>query len=236
VTAEHAGYAAGAERVSADPAQRLVVVGAGGMGRCILDVIDAMNRAASASGPAPLRVVGVVADDEPVDDLLQRREVRFLGPLPLIDRLPPDVGYVIGIGAPAARARIDALLSRSGRTSPVVVHPNVHLGHDVRLAPGAVICSHVSIEGNVRLGRHAHVNQNSTIGHDSVVEPYATISPMVSVSGAVLVGAGAFVGAGASIRQGLTLGAGSTVGMGAAVVRDVAPDVTVTGVPARPRT
>ena len=47
-------------------------------------------------------------------------------------------------------------------------------------------------------------------------------------------GDGVFVGAGARVLGGIRLGDGCSVGAGAVVIDDVAPGVTVVGVPARP--
>lgn len=209
--------------------ERLVVIGAGGMGRCALDVIDEMNRAG-----ARFEVVGVLDDGHPDEILLKARDVEYLGPVAAIHDLPPDVGYVIGIGSTRAKRAIDAALMSTGRPSPILVHPNVHAGFDVEFSPGAIICSHVSIENHIRLGRHAHVNQNSTVGHDTVIGDYCTVSPLVAVSGNVTMSEAVFVGTGAAIRQGTNLHRCSTVGMSACVLGDVEADATVVGVPAAP--
>jgi len=50
----------------------------------------------------------------------------------------------------------------------------------------------------------------------------------------IRVGAGAWIGARATILPGVVIGAGAVVAAGAVVVRDVAPDTLVAGVPARP--
>lgn len=212
---------------------RVVVVGGGGMGRCVLDLVDAVNVAAPSAQDPAFEVVGVVDDGAIDQKLLDRRGVKFLGGVNEIAHLHPDVGYVIGIANCAVKARIDAQLRPSGRPSPVIVHPNVHLGADVELGAGSLICSHVSVENHIRLGRHVHINQNSTVGHDSVLGDYSTVSPLVAVSGAVTLGEGTFVGTTAGIRQGLSLGEYSTVGMGSMVLNDVAAHTTVIGAPAR---
>ena len=214
--------------------ERLVVVGGGGMGRCVLDVIEAVNDEWLATGSPRFEVVGVLDDGEPDASLLGAYDVKHLGPVAAIDDLPQDIGYVIGIGGTAAKRVIDERLSKTGRTSPVLIHPNAHLGRNVELGPGVVICSHVSIENHVELRRHVHVNQNSTIGHDTIISDHCTISPLVAVSGNVSMKDSVFVGTGASIRQGVTLHRASVVGMGAAVIRDVLGRTTVVGVPALP--
>lgn len=210
--------------------RRLVVVGAGGMGRCVLDVVDAINRVGGTS----IDVVGVVDDGQPDPGLLARRGVAMLGPLSEVHALPDDVAFVIGISSVAAKRAIDESLSRAGREALSLAHPNVHTGFDVRLEPGAVVCSHVSIENNVHVGRHVHINQNSTVGHDTRIARYSTISPLSAVSGAVDIGQEVFVGTGSSINQGLHIGRAAVVGAGAAVISNVAAGQTVVGVPARP--
>lgn len=214
--------------------QPVVVIGGGGMGRCVLDLIGAINSESIDTGAPEIEVVGVCDDGQPDEDLLTARGVAFLGPLSALDDMTHDVGYVIGIGSPAAKRQIDDVLARTGRPSPVLVHPNVHRGFDVTLDPGVIVCSHVSMENHIRLGRHVHVNQNSTVGHDTVVGDYCTISPLVAVSGNVRMEDSVFIGSGASIRQGITVHRDATVAMGAAVVKDVGGGTTVLGVPAVP--
>jgi acetyltransferase-like isoleucine patch superfamily enzyme len=51
--------------------------------------------------------------------------------------------------------------------------------------------------------------------------------------GNVIIGKGSFVGAGAVIRQGITIGKNAVIGAGAVVVKDVADNTTVLGIPAR---
>lgn len=213
--------------------QRLVIIGAGGFGREVLDVIEAINNRPT-SGPEPdYEVLGFLDDGQPDRDLLAPYGVGHMGPVSRLAELPGDVGYVIGVGSPQLRHKLDD--QGGGRNCPVLVHPSATVARRVDMGPGTVVCSHVSITNHIRLGRHVHVNLNCTIGHDAVLGDYVTLSPLVAISGNVHAEEGAFFGTGAKVNPGLTLGAGAVVGTGAAVIRDVEAGTTVVGVPAKPR-
>ena len=49
------------------------------------------------------------------------------------------------------------------------------------------------------------------------------------------IGSDVWIGGGAIILPGVTIGDGAVIGAGSVVTRDVAPGVTVTGNPARPK-
>ena len=207
-------------------AQPLVIVGAGGHGREVLDVVEAVNSRESA-----FRFLGFL-DDDPDRQLLCRRGAPWLGPL---DRLAEiDAGYVIGIGAGRTRRRVDLSASASGRPPIRLVHPETSMGSQVALGPGVVVAAGARLTTNVRVGRHTHLNVNTSISHDCVVGDYVTLAPGAHVSGCVTLGDGVWVGTGASIIQGVTIGADAVIGAGAAVVTDIAAGVTAVGVPARP--
>jgi sugar O-acyltransferase (sialic acid O-acetyltransferase NeuD family) len=211
--------------------RRLVVIGAGGFGREVLDVIEAIN---DAGGTTPLEVVGVLDDGDPDPELLRPYGVSHLGPVSSLAQLDEDVEFVVAIGDPAVRRTVDHKLRASGRGSPVLVHPTAWVGRrEVALGPGTIVCANVSITNHVTLGRHVHVNLNSTIGHDAVIDDYVTLSPLVAISGNVYAGECAFFGSGATVNPLLRIGERVRVGSGAAVVKDVDADQTVVGVPAR---
>ena len=210
-------------------AQPIIIVGAGGFGREVLDVIRTMN-----SNEPCWDFRGFVADDRPDLEVLARLGAEWLGPVDTYLARPNADGYVIGVGDPHARRALADQFDAQGLVAQTLVHPSATFGEDVEMDPGSVICSHVSITTNVRLGSHVHVNLNSTVGHDCRIGDFVTINPLVAVSGDVTIAPMATMGTHSSILQGLLVGTGAFVGAGAVVTKDVDPDMTVVGVPARP--
>ncbi len=210
----------------------LVVIGAGGFGREVASLLDAAVALPGAGEVPPFE--GFVDDVAPDTDLLAAIDRPYLGRVEEVLG-PRDLSFVVAIGAPDVRARVDAAAVALGRTPPPgLAHRGAFVGRDVRLGPGAIVCAHASLTTNVEAGRHLHVNLGCVVGHDAVLGDYVTMAPLAQVLGRARVGDRVDLGAGSIVLPGVTVGAGARVGAGAVVTRDVAPGVTVAGVPARP--
>lgn len=203
----------------------IVVVGAGGHAREIIAALLSKDQ------KDPWNVVGVVADGETNPQRLAALGVPLLGGVERLVEL--HLPYVIGIGSPTARARIDLEASAAGLEAAIVVHPAAIIGPQVRMAPGCYVAAGAVITTNVSMGRHAHVNVGSSVSHDSALGAYGTLAPGVRVGGNVVLEEGVEVFLGAVVRPWVRVGAWARIAAGAAVVRDVAAGATVAGVPAR---
>ena len=208
--------------------RRFVIVGAGGHGREVLDIVEAMGRREDFAG---------FVDDSVTDPkALQRLEGRQTSVVGSIEWLASATEhYVIGIGSSEARRRIEAKLAGGppGREALVLVHPSASLGSRVDLAPGVIVGAHATLTTNLAIGRHSHVNVGCAVQHDSTLGDYVTVSPGVFINGDVTIGNDVFIGTGAVIARGRTIGDGSVIGAGAVVLDDVARGSRVFGVPAR---
>lgn len=209
----------------------LVVVGGGGFGRETLDVAEAMNR----SEPGRFDILGVLDDgaDDVAAGRLRDRGVPMLGPIDAWLAGGGSAHYVVAIGDPAVRARIDARLSAAGLEPATLIHPAAVVGSVPSIGAGTVICSGAQVSTNVRLGRGVHLNPGAIVGHDAVLDDFVSVNPGAIVSGEVRVGESSLIGAGSVVLQGLRVGGGSVVGAAACVTRDVPEGSTVVGVPAR---
>lgn len=210
----------------------LMVVGAGGFAREVLDVVDAINAAAAA----PVWRVRGVLDDAPTSanvELLAARGVQVLGGIAEAAAVAEPASYVVGIGSPAVRRRIAATLDAAGFRAATLVHPTVTMGFGVRVGQGSVICAGVRLTTNITLGRHVHLNLNATVGHDTTLGDFVSVNPLASISGDCTIGSDVLIGVAGVVLNGLSVGEGSTVGGSACAVRDVPPGVVVKGVPAK---
>lgn len=150
--------------------------------------------------------------------------------------------FAIGIGDPVIRRKIAKRLV--GFPFPALIHPSATFGNDqelfARSVVGLQVCAGVRFTNRIVIGHHCLFNLNVTVGHDSVFEDFVSIMPGVNVSGNVLMEEGVYVGTGASIIHGgndqkLVIGHDATIGAGAVVTRNIPPNVTAVGIPAKPR-
>lgn len=210
----------------------LVIIGAGGFGREVLDIVNDINSRLGNSLTGRFEFIGFIDDGEPDMDRLSRIGARYIGPSSSLNDLPKGCEYSIGIGSGVVRRTLDEAATAVGLKPATLIHSSATFGADVRISPGAVICAHVSVTTNVSIGRHAHINLNSTIGHDAVLADYSTVNPLCAISGEVTVAEEAMVGTNSAINQGLTIGRGSIIGSGSAVTKSVEDHTLVAGVPA----
>lgn len=205
----------------------LVVIGAGGHAREIVASVRAPG-----SSLADRKLLGLLAADDRRSGRLAELGLSVIGPPErLVDF---DADYVVGVGNPGVRRRLDEeARERTGRESIAVVHPSAVVGSDVEIAPGCYLAAATVVTVNAILGHGVHVNVGASIHHDCELGAFTFVGPGARVGGWVTVGDGAFIGIGAVLKDEITIGAGATVGAGAVVIRDVEPDTTVVGNPAR---
>jgi sugar O-acyltransferase (sialic acid O-acetyltransferase NeuD family) len=201
----------------------LAILGAGGFGRHVFDVVNAVNRVSHEFDP-------VVLFDDATEFLLAAGERTFPIEGNIDGGSERGLRWIVAIGDPGVRRRIASRL----RPQPVdpIVHPSAWIGGDVLIGPGSIVCAGAAVTTNVRIGRHCQVNMNAVVSHDCRVGDFVTLSPGVLLNGNVTIGDNAFLGTRAVVIPGLSVGDGAFVAAGAVVVRNVPAGSRVAGIPA----
>ncbi len=208
--------------------KRLVIVGAGGFGREVLDVVRAMDPLGQA-----MSFAGFVADDEPSPGLLERIGAQWLGTPDEFAALPSADLYAVCVSAADARQRLARQMDSVGLLAATLIHPTAIVGADVELGAGVVMCAQSHVTTNVRIGAHVHIDRLAQVGHDCVVGDFVTMHPATVLSGTVSIGDRTKFGTSSCVLPNLTIGSDAVIGAGAVVIDDVPDGQTVVGVPAR---
>jgi sugar O-acyltransferase (sialic acid O-acetyltransferase NeuD family) len=192
------------------------IIGAGGFGREVYWSLDPNDR---------INTVFFVDDKywEDKDDLI----------LPLSKFDPNEYQVVVAIGNPVDRYNLVQKLPVETRYF-THIHPSCQImGDDVTIGEGSIICAGTIITTNLKLGKHAHLNLQTTIGHDCEIGDYFTTAPGAKISGNCKIRDCVYVGTNSSIKEKLIIHGLTTIGSNAAVVKNIDESGTYVGVPSR---
>jgi sugar O-acyltransferase (sialic acid O-acetyltransferase NeuD family) len=205
--------------------QGLLVFGAGGHARVVLDLLLACGWSAP---------VCVLDDDPQARGRLLPGGFRVAGDRHELTRLPSGVALAVAaIGGNAARQRVFELLRAHRLQLATLIHPRAVAASGLRLAPGTVVMAGAVIQTGTWVGWNSIVNTGACVDHDCRIGDHVHIGPGAVLCGGVEVGTLSLIGAGAVLLPGVRVGAGATVAAGATVLQDVPEGEAVAGVPAR---
>jgi sugar O-acyltransferase (sialic acid O-acetyltransferase NeuD family) len=209
--------------------QSIVILGAGGFGREVLDIIIAQNKVSKR-----WKILGFV-DENPELKGKVLNGYPVLGPFDWFSQASlKEVRVVCALGDNVSKKKMVEKAQGLGLRFANVVHPSVIMTDFVTLGEGVIICAGCILTNQITIGNHVIINLDVTIGHDSIIEDFCTLSPGVHISGKNKIGEGANIGTGAVTIQGMSVGRWSIIGAGAVVVRDIPDKVIAVGVPAKP--
>jgi sugar O-acyltransferase (sialic acid O-acetyltransferase NeuD family) len=208
--------------------QNIVIIGAGGFGREVKTIIDAVNKVDKI-----YNFIGYYDDGIEKGTMINNFPV--LGNLHDLNSSSEPISVLLGIGEPTTKSKIIAKLSSDKINFPTLIHPSVQISEDeVAISKGCIICGGTIITCNIVIGTFVTINLNCTIGHDTIIDDFSSFMPSVNISGEVHIQEKVYVGTGAKIINQLTIGIGTIIGAGAVVSKSLPDYCTAVGIPAKP--
>lgn len=203
---------------------KLVIVGAGGLGRQVL----AQLQVHAANGTE--WVIAGFIDERGPEVVSAILDCPWLG-YPASFEPQIDHVFVVAIGDPSSRDRQVKLLLDKGAIFTSVC---TRLLAGVRTTYGPTFFGYdVSLGVDSKIGSYGFIDQEAMIGHDVVIGDYVHIAPRCLIAGYVKVGNRVVINSGAMLSRSISVGDDAVIGMGAVVFNDVPAGATVVGNPAR---
>ena len=206
--------------------QDIIIIGAGGHGRVLLDALQMSGTTVRSFTNHNKNLHGSEIDGTTVigDD---KKILKFDVKAVLL------VNGVGSTGNPARRVDTFNRLREAGYHFTNVIHSGACVSSRARLGEGVQVMAGALVQTGAEIGANSIVNTGATVDHDSRIGTHVHIAPGAMLSGDVTVGNGTHIGTGACVIQGITIGANSLIAAGAVGVENVGNQCRVDGNPAQ---
>lgn len=197
----------------------LIIIGAGGHGKCVADV-------AKALGYKDISFL----DDNACGNVM---DIKVAGKLSDANKFISNSDFFVAIGSNGVRCEITKKLVKAGANIVTLIHPSAIIGSCVEFGAGVVVMPGVVINNSTKVGDGVIVNTSASIDHDCVVGDYSHVSVGARVAGTVKIGKQVFLGVNCAVINNISVVDGVTIGAGAVVVKDIVKKGVYVGVPCR---
>jgi acetyltransferase EpsM len=203
----------------------IVVFGAGGHAKVVVDVLEAMGR---------YEILGLFDDSAELKGTI-RAKYTVIGSKEDLLTMRRDMvqGLIVALGDNHRRRTVFEEAQRKGFAFVIAIHPSAQLGGGVRIGEGTLLVAGTVVNVDADIGPNVIVNTGATVDHDCRIGAHVHLSPGVHLAGRVIVGEGTHIGIGAVVLPNIRIGKYCVVGAGAVVREDLPDGVVAVGAPAR---
>ena len=206
---------------------RIAVVGGGGHGRVIIDIVEKSRH---------FELVGILDSQLPIGHRVLGHEVIGRDDnLPMLIKQLQLEGLVIAVGDNWLRSQVAASIRSMslGIEFPNAIHPSAQIGKDVKMGCGNVVMAGAAVNSNAAMGDFCILNTNCSLDHDCILGSFVSFAPNSCAGGNVEVGDYTAVCLGANVIHRIRIGPHTVVGAGSTVLNDISANSVAFGTPAR---
>lgn len=174
--------------------KNIIIIGAGGHGKVIADIIE-------KSGDT---LIGYLDDSKIVDEIVYK-QYRNLGNVSECIKLQEsnkNVMFFIAIGNNQARKSIYKKYKLSYYTA---IHPSAIIADDVTIGRGTAVMANVCINADTTIGENCIINTATVVEHENKIASHTHISSNVTLCGGVSIDECSYIGAGAIVKRLVTI-------------------------------
>ena len=203
----------------------IIIIGAGGFGR------EVYLWAKDSFSKDQYRIKGFLDDNPRILDNYDM-DVGIIGNLNSYEIKNQD-RFLFAIGDIDVKKRLIIKMKKRGAKFLTLVHPTAIMANTTKIGEGVIICPFCLVSDNVLLEDFVMMNVYSSCGHDAKVGRYSILSPYATLNGFVILEDEVFLGTHTTVIPYKRVGYKSKISANSVVMRDVATNKIVFGVPGK---
>ncbi len=208
--------------------KKIVIYGAGGLGREVAQLIENINKEKPV-----YEIVGFVSEGDNFYEGQLINNYPWLGDESWLYKHKDDVVCTVAIGNAGAKAKIQKRLLENGIKIETLIAPDAMIGTNTIIGTGCIICIKTAVSVNCEIGDGVLLNGNIMIGHDTRIGDYTTIMTSTDIGGYCEIGSEVNIGGHVFIVPHRKIGSNATIAAGSIVFTNVKKGTTVLGNPAK---
>jgi sugar O-acyltransferase (sialic acid O-acetyltransferase NeuD family) len=199
--------------------KKLILIGAGGYAKSVLDSLDIYN----------YEFVGFIDDYKAGTHL----GYQILGDNISSIENPEEFYYFVSIGDNEKRQYWYDLLKKNNLRVINVIDTSAMISKKATIGEGNFIGKMAIINSDAHIGNNCVINTKALLEHGCHIKNNVNVSTNTVLNGDVRIENGVFFGSCSVINGQLTVGEHAIIGSGSVVVKNVEPNTIVVGVPAK---